>query len=130
MSDGPSRSSGKRIQPPSAVSVTEQNAAVLDSNGYSKPAAPSNEAPSSPSSPMSKGQADYVDGHSPAKVRTPGTVAAEHLRYGHLDYEEVEEEEEERRRHYLIRKPKVKQWFYKGKLFRSAEGRASARIEL
>lgn len=66
-------------------------------------------------------------GGRPVKLHTP---AAEHLRYGHVDYEEVEESEEDKRRHYLLRKPKVKQWFYRGKLFRSAEGRASARIEL
>lgn len=68
------------------------------------------------------------NGALPAKNHTP--AQAEHLRFGHVDYEEVEESEEDKRRHYLLRKPKVKQWFYKGKLFRSAEGRASARIEL
>lgn len=66
-------------------------------------------------------------GGRPVKLNTP---AAEHLRYGHVDFEEIEESEEDKRRHYLLRKPKVKQWFYRGKLFRSAEGRASARIEL
>ena len=68
-------------------------------------------------------------GGQPVKAQHLPTTA-EHLRYGHVDFEEVEESEEDKRRHYLIRKPKVKQWFYKGKLFRSAEGRASARIEL
>lgn len=71
---------------------------------------------------------DGSNGATPHKQHTPAT--AEHLRYGHIDFEEVEEAEEDKRRHYLLRKPKVKQWFYRGKLFRSAEGRASARIEL
>jgi len=82
----------------------------------------------SKSSPSANGQSYTGAGGSPIKVHTPAT--AEHLRYGHVDFEEVEEAEEDKRRHYLLRKPKVKQWFYKGKLFRSAEGRASARIEL
>ena len=68
------------------------------------------------------------NGGSPSKTHTP--AQPEHLRFGYVDYEEVEESEVDKRRHYLLRKPKVKQWFYKGKLFRSAEGRASARIEL
>lgn len=76
----------------------------------------------------SRQSSDGSNGATPHKQHTPAT--AEHLRYGHIDFEEVEEAEEDKRRHYLLRKPKVKQWFYRGKLFRSAEGRASARIEL
>lgn len=77
---------------------------------------------------VGNGQPVDTNGHRPSKQHTP--AQPEHLRFGHVDFEEVEEAEEDKRRHYLLRKPKVKQWFYRGKLFRSAEGRASARIEL
>lgn len=85
------------------------------------------ESVSNINSPATATRQNTATGSLPTKVHTP---VAEHLRYGHIDFEEVEESEQDKRRHYFIRKPKVKQWFYKGKLFRSAEGRSSARIEL
>lgn len=64
---------------------------------------------------------------SSSKAVTPH---AEHLRFGHIDYEEIERNADEEKRHYLIRRPRAHQWFFKGKLFRSPEGRSSGRIEL
>lgn len=64
-----------------------------------------------------------------SKTVTPH--AAEHLRFGHVEYEEVDlDPSDEPKRHYLIRRPRAHQWFFKGKLHRSSEGRSSNRMEL
>lgn len=90
----------------------------------------SHDGPSKLSRAVTTGtSADEADlaSHVPSKMLTPH---AEHLRFGHVDYEAIEQDADEEKRHYLIRRPRAHQWFFKGKLYRSPEGRSSSRMEL
>jgi low temperature requirement protein LtrA len=55
---------------------------------------------------------------------------AEHLRFGHVDFEALQHHAAERQHRYLIRRPRALQYFHRSKLFRSAEERTSGRLEL